>query len=86
MHPGDRPPNVVEFRDMLISGPIESPLTLARREAQIEQVARALKTHRRVAIGVSLMIVVALLVTLFAAPIQEPPLGAPTPTATTAPR
>ena len=86
MHPGDRPASILEFRDALIVGSIDSPLTGLRRETEVDRIAHALRVHRRAAIGVSAMIVIAFLVTLFAAPIQEPAAVSPTPTATAAPR
>ena len=86
MHPGDRPSSVVEFHDALIAGPIETPGTIPHHDTQLDQVARALNTHKRVAIGVSVMVVIAFLVTLFATPIQEPPSAQAAPTATATPR
>ncbi len=85
MHPEDRPLHATAFRDMLIAGPIDAPGTI-RRETPLQQTTRAFRTHRRVAFGVSAMIVLALLVTLFAEPIKESPTAAPTPTTTATPR
>ncbi len=83
IHPGDRPASIVEWRDALMQDMTEAMSTqaaLARREAQANQVARALKAHRRVAIGLVLMVALALIVTLTAAPIKEQPVVPPSPT------
>jgi serine/threonine-protein kinase len=88
MHPGERPASIIVFRDALMQDALEAmsaQAAQARREAQVSEVARALKAHRRTAIGVVLMVAVALIATLSAAPIEEQPLdGTPSPTTTLA--
>ena len=83
VHPGDRTASIVEFRDALMQDTLEAmsiQAAQARRAARAGEVARALKAHRRAAIGVVLMVALALIVTLVAAPITEQPLVPPSPT------
>jgi len=88
MHPSDRPASILHFRDALMQDAMEAmrvQASQARRETQVNEVARALRSHRRTAFGVVLMVMIALLATLAAAPIQEQPsIDSPTPAATTA--
>ncbi len=88
MHPEDRPATVAEFRDALIEDApdvIGSPVLSARRESRAGQTRRALHAHRRIALGVGAMIVIAFLVTLLSAPLKEQPPVPPAPTETVAP-
>jgi serine/threonine-protein kinase len=84
-HPEDRLATVAAFRDALIHDPIDlvsGQTRLTRRAPQSVQAARALRTHRGLAVGVAAMILIAILVTLMSEPIKETP-PAPTPAATT---
>ncbi|MGH2592292.1 MAG: serine/threonine-protein kinase [Anaerolineae bacterium] len=86
-HPGDRPATVAEFRDALMQDAIEAmnaQAALARRASHAQQAVRALKTNRRMALGVAAMIVIAFLVTLLSPPMKEQPLIPPSPTETIA--
>ncbi|HLF24827.1 MAG TPA: serine/threonine-protein kinase [Anaerolineae bacterium] len=86
MHPEDRPDSIVEFRDALIDGVWEvtnSHGVMPHRETPTDHFIRALKTHRQMAISVGLMVILALLVTLMAAPLQEPPIVSPSPSPAT---
>ncbi|HEY4687685.1 MAG TPA: serine/threonine-protein kinase [Anaerolineae bacterium] len=88
MHPGDRPESVADFRDALMQDSFEAmsaQAALAHRTAHVNEIANALKAHRRVAAAVGAVAALALLITLTAAPIKEQPTTTPTPTASVTP-
>lgn len=88
MHPGDRPTSVLELRDALMQDTLEAQnvqATQARRDARANAVRRALRAHRAAALGVLIMIALAVLVTLTAEPVRVEPnatMSAPTPIST----
>ena len=84
MHPGDRPASITEFSDALVLDRPDLPGAFGRRDTQADQVTRALKAHRPIAIGVGLMVVAALIATLLATPMTQPQGLPPSPTAATA--
>jgi serine/threonine-protein kinase len=87
IHPGDRPPSIVDFRDSLIPAQLDvygPQPPIARRETQASQAVRALKVHWLSAVGAGLMVAIALLITILAEPIKPPPGVTPTPSPTPA--
>lgn len=92
MHPNDRTPTVEEFGRSLIETPSAAvtvqpnPELLPRTASDTDTVIRALRSHRLAAFGTALMLIVALLITLFAPPLNvTQPDVSPTPTSTLAP-
>lgn len=84
-HPGDRPASVAEFRSALIAGPTAEAIaeSTVQREARTRQTVRALRIHRRMVLGVAVMVALALLVTVTSSPVHEPSPALQTPAATT---
>jgi serine/threonine-protein kinase len=76
MHPTERTPTIEALRRTLMPTPLEAMSVQAAQalrdtRPETDVMIRALRAHRRAAFGVGIMVIVALLITLFAPPLDR---------------
>lgn len=76
MHPTERTPTIEALRRALMPTPLEAmsvqaAQALRETRPETEEIMRAIRSHRRTAFSVGVMVIVALLITLFAPPLDH---------------